>query len=152
MAYPFNIRAYALIIRENHVLVTDEFRMNQEMTKFPGGGLEFGEGLVDCVRREIREEIGLEALEVKHFYTTDFFVASAFDAKAQVISVYYRVELESEDLHKIRISSDKYAWGQGPEDGAQLFRWLPINSLLKEELTFPIDQQVAQLLASNLGS
>ncbi|HKU18777.1 MAG TPA: NUDIX hydrolase [Candidatus Saccharimonadales bacterium] len=34
------------------------------MYQLPGGGWEFGEGLEDCLRREIREELGVEANEV----------------------------------------------------------------------------------------
>ena len=41
----FNIRVYGLLINDrNEILVSDEFRMGVFMTKFPGGGLKFGEG------------------------------------------------------------------------------------------------------------
>jgi len=43
------------------------------MTKFPGGGLQFGEGTIDCIKREFREELGCEIGVLKHFYTTDYF-------------------------------------------------------------------------------
>jgi len=53
----FVIRVYGLIINEwEEVLVTDEFQLGQRMTKFPGGGLHFGEGPVDCLVREMQEE------------------------------------------------------------------------------------------------
>jgi len=148
MHYPFNVRAYGLVLHNHQVLVTDEFRMGQARTKFPGGGLEFGEGLNDCIRREIMEELGFEVLSVKHFYTTDFFVASAFDSTAQVISVYFLVTLSEENLACIPVSA-KFAWENPGTDGEQLFRWLSINQALSEDMTFPIDQHVAQLLASN---
>ena len=52
----FNIRVYALLINEkNEVLITDEFRFGKEVTKFPGGGLHWGEGTIDCLQRECRE-------------------------------------------------------------------------------------------------
>ena len=41
-----SIRVYGLLINEHRqVLVSDEYIRGQHYTKFPGGGLEFGEGL-----------------------------------------------------------------------------------------------------------
>ncbi|MBP6313856.1 MAG: NUDIX domain-containing protein, partial [Flavobacteriales bacterium] len=85
----FTIRVYGLLIHKGNVLVSDEIIREQYITKFPGGGLEYGEGLMDCLIREIKEEIGVDALDLEHFYTTDFFQQSAFHATPmQVISVY----------------------------------------------------------------
>ena len=74
---PYNIRVYALIVENGNVLITDEFRMNRLITKFPGGGLEFGEGLIECIQRECIEELGQAVEVINHFYTTDFFITSA---------------------------------------------------------------------------
>ena len=87
------LRAYGIVMDANRrVLVCDERIKGWCITKFPGGGLEFGEGLVDCVKREFMEELALELAEVEHFYTTDFFQPSAFNAAHQIISVYYLVK------------------------------------------------------------
>ncbi|MBK9515443.1 MAG: NUDIX domain-containing protein [Flavobacteriales bacterium] len=59
----FTIRVYGLLLHAGHVLVSDELIKGRRITKFPGGGLEYGEGLKDCLIREIREEIGIEALD-----------------------------------------------------------------------------------------
>ena len=49
----FNIRVYGILLNDrNEVLVSDECRNGYSFTKFPGGGLEFGEGLVDGLKRE----------------------------------------------------------------------------------------------------
>src|SRR4051812_1097228 len=80
----FNVRVYGILINEQgQVLVTDEIHYGQRMTKFPGGGLQFGEGIVDCLKRECVEELGLEVNVQEHFYTTDFFQLSAFNPKHQ---------------------------------------------------------------------
>jgi len=87
----FNVRVYGILVVEGKLLVSDEFIKGKEITKLPGGGLEFGEGLADCVVREFKEELNL-AINVKnHFYTTDFFVKSAFN-DSQIISIYYRIK------------------------------------------------------------
>jgi ADP-ribose pyrophosphatase YjhB (NUDIX family) len=62
----FNIRVYALILdrQEKNILISDERVAGLEFSKFPGGGLEFGEGVMDCIHREAIEELGQE-IEVK---------------------------------------------------------------------------------------
>ncbi|BBE19256.1 hypothetical protein AQPE_3432 [Aquipluma nitroreducens] len=75
----FTIRVYVLIIsKQNEVLVTDEFQMNMKMTKFPGGGMNFGEGMIDCLKREMLEECNQEIEGIQHFYTTDFYQKALF--------------------------------------------------------------------------
>ena len=44
----FNIRVYGILINDaKQVLVSDEYIRGTYITKFPGGGLEFGEGTRD---------------------------------------------------------------------------------------------------------
>src|SRR5580698_9285100 len=89
--YPFNVRVYGLLVNDqNEVMISDEQEYGIRFTKFPGGGLEFGEGLIDGLKREFLEECNAEVEVIGHFYTTDFFVQSAFN-ESQVISVYYLV-------------------------------------------------------------
>lgn len=140
----FNLRAYGILKNEKQeVLVSDEFRFGQRFTKFPGGGLEFGEGLEDCVVREYEEETGQEVKVKSHYYTTGFYQQSAFDKREQLISVYYLVELKQG--HEIETSSKKF--DMKDEEGAQSLRWIPLEKLKKEEMTFPVDKVVAEMLA-----
>jgi 8-oxo-dGTP diphosphatase len=86
----FNIRVYGILINEQRqVLVSDELIRGNYFTKFPGGGLEFGEGTRDCLKREFKEEMDLEVEVGDHIYTTDFFQMSAFNAEHQIVSIYY---------------------------------------------------------------
>ncbi len=88
----FNLRVYGILVGANkEVLVSDEFIRGQYYTKFPGGGLEFGEGTRDCLKREFKEEMNLEVEVGEHLYTTDFFQLSAFNPGHQIISIYYWV-------------------------------------------------------------
>src|SRR6185312_7962200 len=90
--YPFNVRVYGILINnDNQVLISDEQEYGFRFTKFPGGGLEPGEGLIDGLKREFVEECNLNIEVISHFYTTDFYVKSAFN-DSQISSVYYRVK------------------------------------------------------------
>src|ERR1700748_3189637 len=94
--YPFNVRVYGVLINDaNEVLISDEQEYGMRFTKFPGGGLEYGEGLIDGLKREFVEECDVEIEIINHFYTTDFFIKSAFN-DSQVISIYYKVKNTSE--------------------------------------------------------
>ena len=80
-----------MLIEERKILLSDEFIAGKPYTKFPGGGLEFGEGTLDCIKREFQEECFIDVHSITHFYTTDFFVASAFGPD-QIISIYFTWE------------------------------------------------------------
>ena len=136
----FNIRVYGLLVDAGRILVTDEFRMGIFMTKFPGGGLNFGEGTIDSLRREFWEELNSEIEEITHFYTTDYFQPTTLLPSAmQLISIYYRVSVGKP--YNFKTTSKKYNFPT-ITDSAQCFRWLDLNSLLEKDFTFPVDQRI----------
>src|ERR1700712_844998 len=88
----FNVRVYGLLINEQQeILISDEKEYGTMFSKFPGGGLEYGEGLIDGLKREFMEECDMEIAIIKHYYTTDYFV-KAFFVEGQLISIYYLVK------------------------------------------------------------
>lgn len=139
----FNIRVYAIIIDDGKVLLTDEMRFGKPMTKFPGGGLEWGEGIADALRREMVEELGQVPVHIDHFYTTDFFCGSAFRPEDQIVSIYYLVNLPAADSI---VTSETPFEHTRDEEGAQTFRWIYLDTLNAEIVTFPIDKHVVELL------
>lgn len=140
----FNFRAYAIIKNENNeVLLSDEFVFGMRVTKFPGGGVELGEGILDCLHREAMEELGQDIEITEHFYTTDFFQQGYFRTDVQVVSVYYLAKLK--EAPKFRISSSPFDYEKETE-GAQSFRWVSIKKLNAEEITLPIDKVVGKML------
>ena len=98
----FNIRVYGLLINEqNEILLSDEEEQGIQFIKFPGGGLEYGEGLIEALKREFIEECNLKIEIIKHFYTTDYFIQSAFGNGGQLVSIYYLVKPLQEINFKI---------------------------------------------------
>ncbi|SMO69510.1 NUDIX domain-containing protein [Solitalea koreensis] len=139
----FNIRVYGILINDrNEVLVSDEWEYGMEFSKFPGGGLEFGEGTIEGLKREFQEECNCEIEVLKHFYTTDFFVESMFGT-GQLISIYYLVKNSS--ALTIRIVKNAFDFLEKTEP-AQCFRWIPLERLSSADMTFPVDKHVAEML------
>ena len=148
-----SIRVYGLLINEHQqILVSDEYIRGNYFTKFPGGGLEFGEGLREGLRREFLEELQLQVEVTDHFYTTDFFQRSAFNPNHQILSVYYQVN----PLEPIRVPLRQKAFDFDAEQLAiyektqqtETFRYIEWNDFSAEVLSLPIDKIVADLLKS----
>ena len=144
--YPFNVRVYGLLLNEKRqLLISDELEYGRKFSKFPGGGLEYGEGLPDGLKREFMEECFFDVEILSHFYTTDFFLKSAFD-DTQVISVYYLVK----NIGTINLPIKTVPFdfdGINEADGIfQAFRWIDFDQLKIEDVTFPADQKAVELL------
>ncbi|GIV28484.1 MAG: hypothetical protein KatS3mg027_2298 [Bacteroidia bacterium] len=88
----FRIAVYGMLLQDNRLLLAKEIIQGREVMKFPGGGLQFGEGTIDALKREFMEELDISIEILQHLYTTDFFVQSAFHRDYQVIAIYYLVK------------------------------------------------------------
>lgn len=147
--YPFNVRVYGLLVNENRqLLISDELEYGMKFSKFPGGGLEYGEGLPDGLKREFMEECFFDVEIISHFYTTDFYLKSAFD-DTQIISVYYLVK----NINPINLSikTVPFDFGKAGPDGIfQSFRWIDLNQLKIQDVTFPADQKAVELLLKTI--
>ena len=136
----FNVRVYGILINEqNQILVSDENIRGNFYTKFPGGGLEIGEGTRECLKREFMEEMNLPVEVGNHFYTTDFYQQSAFNPDHQIISVYYHVStIESINLEEIN----------APNEQSETFRFVSLSEFSEEHVSLPIDKVVARKLTA----
>lgn len=140
----FTVRVYAIIFNgNNEVLMSDEYYHSTKMTKFPGGGMEFGEGTIETLKREAIEELGQELEVLEHFYTTDFFQQAMFKKEFQVVSIYYKARFK--EPVKFKTTTKRFDFEELVNE-AQSFRWVPIDELNVDEITFPIDKRVAELL------
>jgi 8-oxo-dGTP diphosphatase len=141
----FNIRVYGLFVNQkNQILLADEERFEMKMTKFPGGGLHFGEGLIECLKREGLEEFGQEIEVLEHFYTTDFFQQALFFENQQLISIYYLAKFIEKEKFRIAIKPFDF---KNPDKKEPLsFRYIALDNLHEEDLSFPVDRYVVKLL------
>lgn len=147
----FNIRVYGILINEaNRVLVSDEFIRGAYITKFPGGGLESGEGTRDCLAREFMEEMNLNVRVGDHIYTTDFYQPSAFNPAHQIISIYYYahpLEPITAPLRSAPFDFDENQLAVYRSSGeTETFRFVDWDLFSEESVTLPIDKIVAKLL------
>lgn len=147
----FNIRVYGVLIdEEKGVLVSDELIRGKEYTKFPGGGLEFGEGTRECLKREFIEEMNLAVEVGDHLYTTDYFQRSAFNPAHQIISIYYFVKaLEpiTTRLNETPFQFDKEQMKAYQEQSeTESFRFIPLSSFSEKSVSLPIDKIVAGMI------
>ena len=147
----FNLRVYGILINDKkQILVADEFIRGGLYTKFPGGGLEFGEGTRDCLKRELKEELGIEAEIGDHIYTTDYFQISAFRPGDQIISIYYfarQLEALKVPLRNKPFDFDEKQLDNYNKTGeTETFRLIDWEDFSDEIVTLPIDKIVARML------
>ena len=132
----FNVRVYALILLKDNILLSRELIQNELIYKFPGGGVELGEGIVDALQREAKEEMGQHLNHIAHFYTTDFFQRSSFDSSEQLISVYFKASLSQHINNRLKI----------PVKDQPVFEWKRLVDLNEDDLHFPIDKRVLNMI------
>jgi 8-oxo-dGTP pyrophosphatase MutT (NUDIX family) len=117
------------------------------MCKFPGGGLEFGEGTIDCLKREALEEFNCAIEVTSHYYTTDYFQPALFFENTQLISIYYKIKLVGNHVFPASEVCNYPSSSQLPN-----FRWVPLASLDPQILTFPIDRIVAKMILEEFSA
>lgn len=87
----FRPSVYAVIINGNSVLLVKT--RSSGNYDFPGGGIEIGESMVSALKREVREEAGLEIEvgELMHF-EEGFFYYDPTDTAWHTLQFFYRCQ------------------------------------------------------------
>ena len=132
-----NIRVYAIYLNEkNELMALDEGYAGEKLVKLPGGGLELGEGTIECLHREFAEELNLKIEVLEHFYTQEDFLVSRFRENEQLLTIYYTVNiLNLEDLNIL-------------DDSIENVKWISLHE--ENPLPLPIDKIVFQKLKEKL--
>lgn len=136
----FNLRAYGILKRDHQVLITYESFKNYDFHKFPGGGVEWGEGLEETLQREFEEElsIGVEVGEL--FYVNRDFLPSKFFKEDQIFVFYFWIQLK-EPLPQ-RFLKDEFT----ANEAHILFKWVDLDEKLIDFFSLPKDIEVAKRL------
>jgi 8-oxo-dGTP pyrophosphatase MutT (NUDIX family) len=133
----FNVRVYGILVNEGNVLISHERFMGRTFTKFPGGGLELGEGVVECIVREFKEEMNIDIIPSYLFHATESLQISSFYPEDQVVALYYIVLCD--DPAAIITSKNK----EDIAENEEAFEWVLLTDFKKEMLTFESDREAA---------
>lgn len=140
------VRVYGILEWKGAILLSRENIKGRPYVKFPGGGLEWGEGPRETVVREFREEAGVAVRSGAHFYTTDFFVPSAFHERVQVLSLYYQVSCS----HPENITVVEHPYRAAlPEPGDMILFWQHLQQLREDQMDLPLDKKVVELIRAS---
>jgi ADP-ribose pyrophosphatase YjhB (NUDIX family) len=139
----FNVRSYGILLNQDSVLLSEEWYPNHDgpILKFPGGGVNLGEGVVDCLIREFREEANLEIKVHDVVHVGRGFVKSHFN-DTQVISVYFRVESLGGEPPVDQILMDP----EGREGASYRLFWCPLSELDAKKMTFANEKEMVTVL------
>ena len=151
-----SIRVYGILINEQkQVLVSDEYIRGNYFTKFPGGGLEVGEGTKDCLAREFIEEMNLKVAVGEHIYTTDIYQQSAFNAAHQILSIYYFAkaieEIKVPLRNKIFDFDEQQLKIYESTKQIETFRFINWTDFSSDAMTLPLDKIAAGIVKKQLS-
>lgn len=84
------IRVAVVIIEEGRLLLVQHYKGGRRYWLLPGGGLEYGETIAECARREVKEETNLD-VEIGDL----IFVSESIppDRHRHVVNLYYEGKL-----------------------------------------------------------
>ena len=134
-------RVYGFLINNSkQVLVSAERFNGIPLIKFPGGGVEWGEGLQEALIREFKEELKISIGVKENIYFNDFPVESAIDKRYQVQAFFYHVE----PLEPMRFSTVLSL--EPPEKNTENFIWVDLKNLNEELFTYEIEKEAVKAL------
>ena len=117
---------------EGRVLLLKSHKFNGQYT-IPGGHIELGETAEEALRREIREETGLEIHDVEFLLYQDFVYDDAFWKEKALYLLDFACRSDCTDV-RINEEAQDYVW-----------------STPEEALTLPIDRYVARAIKALLA-
>jgi 8-oxo-dGTP diphosphatase len=121
-----------ILIRDGRVLLGKrKYGHGRGTWQFPGGHLEYGESIADCARRELFEETGLLAANLRYGpFTNDFFKDEGKHyVTLFMIGDHQQGEAQAKEPDKCE-RWDWFAWSDMPKP-----HFLPIINLLGQGYT-----------------
>ena len=133
-AMKFTARCYALIVSDTgRLLVMKERWRDVDLNKLPGGGLELGEGLLECLNRELKEEFArFEPCQWSHLHTPTHYFTSQFRPDEQLLLTYFKAVAPVKEQR----------WALNPEESENLLgiEWLSLRKENRSWFTLESDR------------
>jgi 8-oxo-dGTP pyrophosphatase MutT (NUDIX family) len=85
--YRVSVKGLILDDEKRFLLVKEE----NGQWEFPGGGLDFGEDPLECLKREVKEEMGLKVISIKD--RPSYFVTSLNKKDIWIANVFYEIKV-----------------------------------------------------------
>ena len=121
--------------RRGKVLLVRSHKWGERST-IPGGHVEVGEKLVDALKREIKEEVGLEIFDVRFLMVQEAIFSTEFWKKKHFIFFDYVCKCRSED---VRVDGEEI----------QSFEWVDPRKALKRKLDAYTGRLVRRFLSDD---
>jgi len=131
VAYPrVSPAMMALVTRGNELLLARANRFPQAMYSALAGFVEPGETIEDCVRREVREEVGIEVEDIT------YFASQSWSFPHSLMIAYTAI----------------YAGGELRPDGTEIadVRWFPVDALPNMPPSLSIARRLIDATAARL--
>jgi len=128
-----SVRVAAVVVREGRVLLARHEKAGETYWVLPGGAVEPGETLAEALRRELREEVGIEA-ELGEL----LFVNDGYRPEAEIVAVYFAAKLKDEQ-QELRLSQGKVL---------REVRWFAPEELAELELRPSIKEELLEYLTT----
>jgi len=114
-----NARALIFDSAHHHILVEKNLGAHENYVNFPGGGIEVGETLQECITREIMEEIGARIRDFEFLFLVENFIP--FEGQyLGGIELYCEITLETEKIE--------------PQEEGFEFHWIEVSALKNLDL------------------
>ena len=135
------IRAGAVLIEDNKVVLIERYRDGKHYFVFPGGGVDEGETLTEAVIREMDEETGLR-VTVKRKLAEIYFGLST--------QHYFLVERLSGEFGSGTGEEYTNSDPDDPTQGVYIPIWMPVAELPEHENVYPAD--VSELVVNSIDA
>lgn len=112
-------RAIIFDTGQERILVEKNVEIDSPFFNFIGGGVEVGETMIECLRREVSEETNAEIAEASYLFVVEHFIR-------------YRGEVRHSLEHYFNVLLDRIE--VVATNPGLLYRWLPIEELRQVDL------------------
>lgn len=123
------IEATAFILKNNKLLILKRSKNKKVLPEYyemPGGGIEFGESPEEAIKREVKEEAGLNIKVLKPYATFSDVINDK-----QYIDIQFYAEVIGENKVKLSDEHTKFEWIEKEEIDNYKFSEQMKNVILK---------------------